>query len=258
VEFQWATVPGVTYYALWVGRNPNTYDIYAGVETGKSRVVKVPTDGKPIYVKLWTFSNGQWAGNDYTYTAYTAAGAEKALLSSPANGTTLTGDRVNIEWTSGVGVSAYGLWVGSSTNSYDLYGSLEPGLSRVMKVPTNGKTVYVTLWSLINGAWQSDARLYTAYTAAGAEKAQMVSPPPGTPLTTSTPKFEWTSGVGATAWALWVGTTAGTYNVYAGWEPDLWRALVLPVGGQTLYVTLWSYINGGWQGTNYPYTASGP
>jgi len=259
VNFEWAIVPGVTYYALWLGTATNSWNLYSGIQTGQSRTVKVPTDGKPLYVTLWTWSNGQWRSNAYTYTAYGPSGPVKAALSSPADAAILTGDRVNIEWTSGVGVKMpYYLWVGTTTNSFNLHWSSETGLSRVVKVPTDGKPVYVTLWSYVNGGWQSDARSYTAYNKAVAEKATMTVPPPSSILPGAATKFSWNSGVGATRRALWVGSSASSYDLYAGFESGLWRALMLPKDGRTLYVRLWSLINGGWQWDDYQYTASGP
>jgi|GEM_PF-889948 len=262
VNFEWAIVPRVAYYALWVGSKTNAYDIHASWGTSQSKVVRVPTDGRQLYVTLWTLSYGQWRPSRSTNTAHTAAGPEKAVLSSPADGTTLTGDRVNIEWTSGVGVALCYLWVGSNPNSYDLYCGRQSSLSRIVKVPTNGKPIYVTLWSCIytNGAWrwQSDTRSYTAYTAAGPEKAQMHTPTPGSVLTSGAVKFEWTSGVGATRWGLWVGSNPNSYDLYWGVESGLSRALTLPTDGRTLYVRLCSLINGVWQWNDYQYTASGP
>jgi hypothetical protein len=57
---------------------------------------------------------------------------------------------------------------------------------------------------------------------------------------------------------LWVGSTPNSYDVYAGWETGLWRALMLPTNGQPIYVRLWSWLNGAWQWNDYTYTAAGP
>jgi hypothetical protein len=124
-----------------------------------------------------------------------------------------------------------------------------------VKVPTTGQTLYVTLWSYINGAWLSNAYTYTAYAGAGSEKATMLTPAPSSVLTNAVTKFTWKSGVGATYTALWVGTTPNSYDLYAGLENGLSRILTLPTNGQTLYVTLWSYINGAWLSNAYTYTA---
>jgi hypothetical protein len=77
-------------------------------------------------------------------------------------------------------------------------------------------------------------------------------------LTGAVTRFSWSSGIGVSYTAFWVGTTQGGYDLYAGVEYGLSRILTLPTNGQTIYVTLWSYVNGAWQSNAYTYTASGP
>jgi hypothetical protein len=116
-------------------------------------------------VRLWSWINGAWLSNDYTYTAYTAAGSEKAVMQSPAPGTTLAGAATKLSWSSGVGVASWALWIGSNPDTYDVYAGWEPGLWRALMLPTDGRTLYVTLWSFLNGVWQPNAYTYTAFTA---------------------------------------------------------------------------------------------
>jgi hypothetical protein len=47
----------------------------------------LPTTGGTIYVRLWSLIAGVWQANDYTYTA---ANGSKAVMISPAPGSTLT------------------------------------------------------------------------------------------------------------------------------------------------------------------------
>jgi hypothetical protein len=258
VEFEWATVPGATYYALWVGNTLGGYSLYAGVETGQSRTVSVPTNGSTIYVRLFTYVGGLWRWNDYTYTAYNKVTTEKAEMLSPTGGTTLSGDRVNFQWKSGVGATYIALWVGTTVGGNNLYAGVEYGLSRLVTVPTNGGTIHVRLFSFIGGVWQWNDYTYTAYTKAGTEKAAMQNPAPGSTLTGAVTRFNWSSGVGVSYTALWVGTTQGGYDIYAGVEYSLSRILTLPTNGQPIHVRLWLWIGGGWQWNDYQYTASGP
>ncbi len=64
-------VLGATAYALWIGRTPGGYEVYAALEgTTLSRTVNtLPTDGGPVYVTLWSLINGAWQSNDYIYNA---------------------------------------------------------------------------------------------------------------------------------------------------------------------------------------------
>jgi hypothetical protein len=133
-----------------------------GLESGLTRAVGLPTDGRTLYVTLWSYLNGAWQSNSYTYTAFTPVPAQ---ITSPANNTTLPGGSVTFEWNSGNGVTRYMLWVGTYWLGDDLNNSVETGLSRTVTVPTDGSAIYVSLWSEINGEW-AQPNTYT-YTAAG-------------------------------------------------------------------------------------------
>ncbi len=56
---------------MYVGRQPGGLDIYAGnpVYTNSQTISNIPTDGSTIYVRLFTYVNGGYQYNDYTYTA---------------------------------------------------------------------------------------------------------------------------------------------------------------------------------------------
>lgn len=74
-------------------------------------------------------------------------------------------------------------------------------------------------------------------------KAQIVSPANGITLDNTWLTLTWRNGIGVTSYVLWVGTTAGGYDVYSGVETGTSRTVVAPAGKRT-YVTLWSVING--------------
>ena len=45
-------------------------DIYGGDQNlNQSVLVTVPANGKPLYVRLWSYINSTWQYNDYTYRA---------------------------------------------------------------------------------------------------------------------------------------------------------------------------------------------
>jgi hypothetical protein len=71
-------------------------------------------------------------------------------------------------------------------------------------IPTDGSTIYVTLWTLIGGSWQYNS--YT-YKAAGVNtKAVMISPTAGSTLSGSSVTFTWSAVSGAGACWLDVGS----------------------------------------------------
>ena len=123
--------------------------------------------------------------------------------------------------------------------------------------PTDGSTVYVTLYSLVNGQWLSNEYTYTAYSLASAAGV-LTTPTPESAFTSTTVTFDWTAGAGVSAYWLDVGSAAGG-NQYSQ-SGNLGGALTttvsgLPNNGSTVFVTLYSLIGGQWSGTGYTYTA---
>lgn len=72
MSFSWTAGTGVIQYYLYVGSISAGWDIY-GLTQGMSRSVtvsNVPTDGRTIYVRLWSqMADSSWQFNDYTYKA---------------------------------------------------------------------------------------------------------------------------------------------------------------------------------------------
>ncbi|MBI5688282.1 MAG: peptidylprolyl isomerase, partial [Verrucomicrobia bacterium] len=162
VTFNWNRGASASQYALWVGSASNGYDLCAVVTgTNLSQQVTVPATGGQVYARLWSFINGEWQYNEYGYTAPTPA---KAVMTSPANGSTNSSASVTLAWNAGAGVSQYALWVGSAPNGYDLYAAVEPGLSRTLTLPSDGRQIYVRLWSFLNGGWDYNEYSYRALT----------------------------------------------------------------------------------------------
>jgi hypothetical protein len=74
VTFQWSTVASATGYRLLLGTTPGANNLYgSGTITGSSATAgRLPTNGEPIYVRLYTVYGSVEAYTDYTFTAYTA------------------------------------------------------------------------------------------------------------------------------------------------------------------------------------------
>ena len=191
-------------------------------------------------------------------SALTALGGStaKAVMTSPTPGSTL-GSSATFVWTTGSGVSQYWLYVGSTGVGSSNIWNASNGTSTTRTVtglPSTG-TIYVRLWSLISGSWQSND--YT-YKTGGGTKAVMTSPTPGSTLGSSA-TFIWTTGSGVSQYWLYVGSTGvGSYNIYQASQGTSTSKTVsgLPSSG-TIYVRLWSYISGSWQWNDYTYKAGG-
>ena len=180
---------------------------------------------------------------DYTYTAAT----DRAQLTAPTPESTLTSSSVTFEWTAGSGVSQVALYVGTGGfGSYDLYHAYQGAnlSTTVSGLPTNGRPIYVRLWSYLGGGWQYEDYTYTAHP----DWAQLITPAPGSTLTSSSVTFGWTEGSGVSQVALYVGTGGfGSYDIYAAYEGANLSATVsgLPTNGSPIYVRLWSYLGEG-------------
>jgi hypothetical protein len=82
---------------------------------------------------------------------------------SPVSGSTLVGSTVTFQWTAG-SATGYILTLGSAAKGIDIYSSgVIHTLSAVVNnIPTDGRTVFATLYSQVNNVWQSNAYTYTA------------------------------------------------------------------------------------------------
>ncbi len=204
---------------------------------------------------------GNWLNNQYTYTAYSAGGAT-GQITTPTPGSTLTGSTVVFNWTAGSGSTAYWLDAGSTPggNQYFQSGNLGNVLTvTVNGLPTDGSTVYVTLYSLVGGNWVANAYTYTAFSSTGA-LGVMQTPTPGSTLSGNSATFTWSAGSGATAYWMDIGSSAGGNDIYQ--SGNLGNVLTttvntLPADGSMIYVTLYSYVGGQWLSNPYTYV-SGP
>jgi hypothetical protein len=258
VAFAWSGGVGVSEYELWVGSTGagSSNLFYPGLTMSISETATgLPTNGETLYVRLNSKVNGVWQYHDYTYIA---KGGTPATLTSPAPASALTSSSVTFAWDGGVAVSEYELWVGSTGvgSSNLLYPGLTTSTSEtVTGLPTNGETLYVRLFSKIDGAWQYHD--YT-YTAEGATPATLMSPTPGSTLTSSNVTFSWGGGAGVSEYELWVGTTGlGSSNLnYPGLTTSSSETVSnLPTTGGKVYVRLYSKLGGVWQYHDYTYTA---
>ena len=259
LNFTWAS-SNVPQYHLYVGTtgvgSNNLFNQNLGGATMQF-VSGIPTDGRTIYVRLWSLLPSGWDYNDYTYA--TAVTSRKAVLTTPAPSTLLAATSVTFSWDAGVGVTQYHLAVGvSGVGSTELFNSnlAAARTQAVSNLPSNGGTVYVRLWSLMEGAWVFNDYTYTAATGQG--KAVMQSPQPGSTLGTSSVTFIW-NNTGATQYQLNVGTTGvGSNNLFTQNLGGATSQLVsgIPADGRTVYVRLLTLLASGWDYNDYTYTAA--
>lgn len=263
--FQWNAGQDATSYYLmvgtWLGGN-TLYSQPLGTLTSAS-VTGLPTNGASLYVRLWSYINDQWVSNDYQYRAYSPNGSTptKAELTAPVPGAKLSGAGATFQWTAGVGVSRYYLFIGQWAGGNTLY-SQDQGETTQVSVaglPTDGATFYVRLWSYIDGVWQSNDYTLTAAGTYAPVKAQITTPAAGSVLPGAAAIFQWNAGTGVSHYYLHVGTWVGGNTLFSQDMNTSLSAQVsgLPNDGSKVYARLWSYIGGVWQYNDYTYTAAG-
>jgi len=259
--FTWSTGSGPTAYWINVGTTgAGSYNVYdsGALTTTSATVTGIPTNGAPLYVTLFSRINGAYQAVQYTYTE--ASPPAPATMKSPTAGSVLSGSSTTFSWNPGSQVTAYWLNIGTTgAGSYNLYdsGALSGTSVTVSGIPANGVTLYVTLLSRIAGAYQAVSYTYTE--SGSPVAAAMTSPTPGSTLPGAIQTFTWSQGGGPTAYWLNIGSTgAGSYNIFDSGSLTGTSVTVsnLPTNSSTIYVTLFSQMNGVWQPTNYTYTAS--
>jgi hypothetical protein len=254
VTFKWSAGTGVTQYDLHLsavaagdselyssGRVTRTYTTVSGL----------PTNGKPIFARLYSVINGILVYNDYTYST-----GSLANLTSPAPGSLLMNSSVKFTWSAGVGVAQYDLHLSAvAAGGYDLYssGHVTRTSMTVSGLPTNGKPIFARLYSFINGV-----TFYNDYTFSTGSLASLTSPAPSSTLTSTTVLFKWTAGIGVTQYDLHLSAVAaGDSELYSSGRVTRTSTTVygLPTNGKTIYARLYSVINGVTFYNDYTYTA---
>ena len=152
----------------------------------------LPCDGRTLHVQLYTHINGAWLSPQrYTYTAPTGCSSTSAQIASPTPGTVLTGTTITFAWGAVSGADQYWLDVGNSVATGDIWAGALTATSKVVSgLPCDARTIYVQLYTHMNGAWLT-AQRYTYTAPSGCTIAQIASPTPGTVLTGTTITFAW-------------------------------------------------------------------
>ena len=264
--FTWTPGTGIAHYWFNLGTSATSSgakNVYSGSSTTAltASVTGIPQYGETLYATLYSYISGAWQPIVYTYTAGGAPVA--ATLTTPTPSSKLTSSGVTFTWSAGEGVTNYWFNLGttdSGAGAKNLYSGSSTTLTSVTAsgLPTNGETIYATLYSYIAGAWQPTVYTFTA--SGSPTPAALTTPTPTTQLTSSSVTFTWSPGSGVPYFWLNVGTGtsgAGAKNLYAGASTTATSVTVggLPTNGKTIYATLYSYIGGVWQPTVYTYTA---
>jgi len=235
-------------YILSYGTASNTYTTTVDVSNVTAWTLAGLTDGQQYFFALRAYSSGgaqSLLSNEASGMASTAG--TPAQLTAPAPGSVLTGSSVQFQWSTGTGVSAYRLSVGTTiggTNTFDL--NVGTNVSQtVTGLPTNGSAVFARIWSLIGTMWRFNDYNYTAsaacsYSLSPATSSVAAAATTGTVGLTTSGSCAWTALSNA-AWITVTGGASGTgngtvsYSVAAN-STTAARTGTVTVAGQTLTV----------------------
>jgi sugar lactone lactonase YvrE len=178
----------------------------------------------------------------------TAASPTPALI-SPAPGSTIGSTSATFTWAPG-SATTFQFRLGTVLGSNNIYGSGQTTRTSelVPYLPTTGK-IHAVLYYKVSGVWQHND--YTYYTPTG-----VISPVPGSKLSSSTVTFTWNPG-SATTFQFRLGTTRGSNNLYGSGQTTKTSVTVnnLPTDGSPIHALLYYKVNGAWQYVDYVYTA---
>ena len=152
--FTWSAGYNVDDYFLEIGSCFECNDLLSENEgQNLSRSVPLPVDGRFISLTLFSLIEGNWYYIDYQYQASQGGNAFPAQMTSPASGSTLN-SRQTFIWGTGNSVSAFYLQIGSCQGCNDILDENEgQNTTRMVSIPADGRTVFVRLFSAIQGTW---------------------------------------------------------------------------------------------------------
>jgi hypothetical protein len=259
VTFSWAAAPGASGYNFRLGTTAGANNVYSSglITATTTTATGLPTNGETIYATLYTNYGTVQVSNSYTFTA-----AKQAALTSPTGGGTLSGPSVTFTWSAatGSGVTGYNFRLGTTAGANNLYssGMITATSTTATGLPTNGETIYATLYTDYGAVQVS-----TSYTFTAAKQAALTSPGGGSTLTGSSQTFKWSAatGSGLTGYNFRLGTTAGANDLYSSGLLSTSTTSVTPTGlptnGETIYGTLYTDYYGTVQvSTSYTFTAA--
>jgi hypothetical protein len=152
-SFIWSAGVSAQDYWIWAGSCYDCTDLLDS-EMGfdQSVTAYLPTDGRVIFATLFTEYAGNWYWADYQFAASNYQ-PQAAQMISPLNGATLSATQT-FSWTPGGYVDQYYLWIGSCQDCNDILNESENlNLLRTISLPSDGRTIYVSLFSSIAGQW---------------------------------------------------------------------------------------------------------
>lgn len=253
VTFTWDAPDNATQFDLIVGTaGYGSADVRTSsvIANNQLLVSGLPSDGTPVFARLWSLVNNDWRYNDYRLAGY-APNLLTATLHSPVPGSRFVSEVVTFEWDRPNGATEFDLIVGTDgAGSDNLRAShrINDTHVQVNNIAAGSGDIYVRL--LTNkGDWRYEDFVYQADFG----NAELVSPLPGARLISETVNFQWRASRSASNFDILVGTNGpGSTNIRATQVLQGNNITIsgLPTDGSPIYVRLWTYKKD-WQYVDY-------
>jgi hypothetical protein len=209
-----------------------------------------------VYTAIGTFTS---ADPNYANASATASIAIQSVplvasLTYPLDGAVDVDLSVPLQWTAVDRPDLYYVYVGSSRGASDLVASGElSGTSYRVSNLYRGETVFVRLWTKVQGIWRYRD---TTFTARSLVPKLMYPRPNATDGDVSQP-LQWTAVTGADTYYLYVGSTVGAKDLVDSGAimATSYLAPRLP-SGKVLFVRLWTRVGGVWRYSDTTFIAA--
>ena len=290
-------VSGSSMLLTWqLGVNVNSYRVAVGTNPGGSEIADVTLPATQanfrieginrfgaayVYVTLQSNLPSGTARRTAAYPLNAGAPLNPGVITSPADGSTLSGTSFTFNWTPlavpSTYTAKYFLTVGRTPGATDIFpdvgqGVLLTGTSQFVSIPValGGRPMFASLYSLTcpaSGPCTSSVNSYRYETALGtpsigpdASAAELIVPASGQNLAAGAKvRFEWSSGTGVDEYWLTIGTAINATDLYYSYngrrpEPLTSRSVSLnaiPAGVNRIYVALYSRIGNSWFRRDY-------
>jgi hypothetical protein len=152
----WYYVSGQNWTNYWVG-----YASMSGLSSGSTKWYSynwpIPATATPGTYTYWArVYQGSIPLSDWSAAqSFTVGVNQKAVMTSPVNGSQLASTTQTFTWTSVSGATEYWLYLGSTPGGYDIYNSSTgTSTSRTATgLPSDGSMIYARLWTKYGAAW---------------------------------------------------------------------------------------------------------
>jgi hypothetical protein len=243
--------------AKWldVGTSFGSGDLFAGIIQNESQVVSnLPCDGRTLFVRLWTRVDGVWRSPfDYRLKACTD---NRARLQIPVAASALLNDLQQFSWFAATGAAKYWLDVGTIQRQGNIFGGETTATQvTVTNLPCDGRTLYASLWTFRNGAWE--APVDYVFTACNDGRSRVWLPVRGSTFPQGPVQIQWFGLTGAQAYWLDLGNSVGSGDIFGNLVTGTQAAINnVPCDGRNLFVRLWTRVGGVWRApVDYQYKA---